>query len=105
MQPTHILELIIRSLPYPSEIRDINMEADAVLFSWRSMRFRVSTMMLTETVGDGALISDDASLLLFALIQREYARTGKYFIDQRYNMPSVRESQPINETISAEPQE
>jgi hypothetical protein len=72
MKPTQLLELIIRALPYPSQIRELEIEENAVRFVWRSQRFRVSTSMRAETVGNGVLIGDDASILLSSLIEREF---------------------------------
>ncbi len=70
MKTTKLLELIIRSLPYPDQIRDIQMEDNAVRFVWRSQHFRVTTNLHAEQIGSGVLIGDDASILLRVLLQR-----------------------------------
>ena len=70
MKTTKLLELIIRSLPYPDQIRDIQMEDNAVRFVWRSQKFRVSTSLHAETIGCGVLIWDDTSILLEAMLRR-----------------------------------
>ena len=70
MKTTKLLELIIRTLPYPDQIRDIEMEDEAVRFYWRSQHFRVTTNLHAEQIGHGVLIGDDASILLRVMLQR-----------------------------------
>ena len=68
-----IPEVILRvcqAIPYPGQIRDMETEGDsAIRFKWRSQHFRVSKNLSVETVGDGVLIGDDASILLRALLK------------------------------------
>jgi len=63
MKTSQLLELIMRTLPYPDQIRNLQIEDEAVRFEWRSQRFRISTTLLVETVGNGVLIGDDISII------------------------------------------
>lgn len=71
MTTTQILEIIIRALPYPNQINQLELDENAVRFSWRSQRFRVDTALHANTIGDVGLIGDDAAILLRALLVRE----------------------------------
>ena len=74
MKPTDIILLLVRCLPYPGQITELETESDAIRFKWRSQHFRVSTSMCVETVGEGVLIGDDASILLQALLKNEHEK-------------------------------
>ena len=43
-------------------------EADAIRFSWRGTRFRVTTDNIVEEVGENVLIGSNEALLLEALL-------------------------------------
>lgn len=72
MKTPQLIELIIRALPYASQIRELEIDESGVRFAWRSQRFRVDNTMNVDTIGDGVLIGDDASILLGELIKKEY---------------------------------
>lgn len=62
-----LIELIIIALPYPFQMRDIDIGADYVRFTWRGARYHV-TERGVEEVGDGVLIGSDRAILMRALI-------------------------------------
>ena len=69
LRKVEILERVLRVMPYPNQIHDIETEDDAIRFRWRSQHFQITTSLCVDTVGDGVLIGDDASILLAALIR------------------------------------
>lgn len=77
MTKGELLLLTTKSIPYPAQIKelDFDSEAEAIRFTWRGSRFRVSTDLLVETVGDGVLSSDNESILLQALLERTMSQT------------------------------
>lgn len=66
MKNTDILEAVIQKLPYPQQIKEIDVTSEerAIRFRWRGFHFRVSAAMSVETVGNGVLIGSDESILL-----------------------------------------
>ena len=69
MNTTEMLERTIQRIPYPSQISQLEFERAAIRFTWRGHRFRVSESMIVETVGNGVLIGDNASILLQELLK------------------------------------
>jgi hypothetical protein len=67
-----LIELVIRALPYPSQIRDIEIAANYVEFSWRGARYRVNEVFGVDEVGDGVLVGTDRAILMRACI--DYVR-------------------------------
>jgi len=61
-----IIELLINALPYPNQIKDIDLvsEEDAVRFTWRSSRYRVSLDLFVEEVNAGCLAGSDSAILI-----------------------------------------
>lgn len=61
-----IIELLINALPYPNQIKDIDMssEAEAVRFTWRGIRYRVDGKLNTDEVDKGCLVGSDLAILL-----------------------------------------
>ena len=71
MKPRTIEELVtlvFKALPYSNQIEGLAFESGAIRFRWRSQHFRVTTGLEVDTVGDGILIGDDASIVLSALL-------------------------------------
>lgn len=62
---TRMLEVVLKAIPYPALIRDIDLSTEEELrFTWRGARYRVSTRYHVEEVHDGFLSGSDASILL-----------------------------------------
>lgn len=61
-----IIELLIKALPYPDQIKDIDIssESGAVRFTWRGNRFRVDGELYTNEANEGFLIGSDLAILL-----------------------------------------
>lgn len=61
-----IIELLINALPYPNQIKDIDIisEEDAVRFTWRSSKYRVSNALCTEQAYNECLITSDTAILI-----------------------------------------
>jgi len=61
-----IIEVLINALPYPNQIKDIDLisEKDSVRFTWRSARYRVNTDLFVEEVKGGCLAGSDAAILI-----------------------------------------
>lgn len=61
-----IIELLINAIPYANQIKDIDLssEKDAVRFTWRSYRYRVSNTFCTEQVHNECLIGSDTAILI-----------------------------------------
>lgn len=60
-----IIELLINAIPYANQIKDIDLssEKDAVRFTWRGCRYRVSNTFCTEQVLNGCLVTSDTAIL------------------------------------------
>jgi len=69
-----IVELMIRAMPYPDQMRDLDIGADSVEFTWRGTRFRVTKSYGVDEVGDGVLIGSDKAILVAALIRFALAK-------------------------------
>lgn len=69
-----VLEKVIKKIPFPETISDIDItsEEDAVRFSWRGdlVRFRVTKTFSVEEVEDGFLGSNNLTIMLEALLRR-----------------------------------
>jgi len=65
-----LLEAIYKCIPYSNQITQLSLsEEEAIRFTWRSLRFRVSLNGSVEEVGESVLIGSDASILLSGLIR------------------------------------
>lgn len=67
-----IMEILIRAIPYPDHMRDFDISADSVEFTWRGTRYRVTKSFGVDEVGDGVLIGSDRAILVRACI--DFAR-------------------------------
>lgn len=69
-----IIELLIRAIPYPDQMRDLDIATNYVEFTWRGTRYRVTEFYGVDEVGDGVLIGSDSAILIRALIDFARAR-------------------------------
>lgn len=71
MSKERILEAVVSAMPYPSQIKDwdFSSESNAVRFTWRSSRFRVTETLGVEQVTAGMLCGSDIALLVEALLK------------------------------------
>lgn len=67
-----IIGLLIRSIPYPDQMRNFDIASNYVEFTWRGTRFRVNENYGVDEVGDGVLIGSDLAILIRACI--DFAR-------------------------------
>jgi hypothetical protein len=69
-----LLELIYSSIPYSSQIKDLDLikSDNAVYFTWRGDRFKVSTGMFVEQIHGDISAGSNLSILLESLIKRSY---------------------------------
>ena len=67
---SQLMEAVLRTVPYPSQICDIDFasDEDAIRFTWRGNRFRV-TEGLCETSENGFLHGSDIAILLESLVK------------------------------------
>ena len=67
-----LTEIVMTGLPYPSQISalDTRSEPNAIRFTWRGERFRVSHSLMVETVERGCLVGSDIGIVMEALFQR-----------------------------------
>jgi len=63
-------EIIIRALPYPEQMRNIEIAADYVEFMWRGTRYRITESLRVDEIGDGVLVGSDRAILMQACIER-----------------------------------
>jgi len=56
--------MIIRALPYPDQMRDLQIASDYVEFTWRTARYRVTQSFWVDEVGDGVLIGTERAILM-----------------------------------------
>ena len=70
MTPAKIIELIIRALPHPHLIRDIDIGINYVRFTWRGSRYSVNERGDVEEVGDGVLIGSDRAILMRTCLEQ-----------------------------------
>jgi hypothetical protein len=64
-----IIELVIRALPYPEQVRNLFVGETDIRFDWRGTSYSISKMLHVEEVGDGVLIGSDKALLIQTCIK------------------------------------
>jgi hypothetical protein len=71
--PAQILEVVLRAIPFPNQVRDLDLarEPDALRFTWRGTRFRVSDTLHVEESDGRFLSGSDLATLLGALLRRQ----------------------------------
>lgn len=74
-----VLELLINSIPYPHQMRDIDLSYDkAVYFTWRDGRYKIELATgMVDLVDGKLLVGDNTSILIKALIERTYNKWRK----------------------------
>lgn len=71
MEQNEILQVVISSIPYPQQMKDIDLsEPDAVLFTWRGSTYRVSKSLGAEVCENGFLVGNDAAILMGAVLHK-----------------------------------
>lgn len=78
MTKEKLIETIVGGLPYPHQMRDIDIssETEAVRFNWRGVRYRVGFSLHVEEVGDGILRGSDCAILMQAVLTRFHLYGG-----------------------------
>jgi hypothetical protein len=67
MDKQELVSFVIGNLPYGNQIDqlDFTTEEKAIRFRWRKeKRFRVTTDLFVDEIGDGVLIGSDISILM-----------------------------------------
>lgn len=78
MTKGELMSVIVNAIPYPNHISDIdlNSENDAIRFSWRGTRFRVTdSLSVGEVVGDCLVVSNNL-IMVFEELLKCVARFG-----------------------------
>lgn len=71
MKNSDTLNLVIKTLPYPDQIKDVDMSmTDQLRFTWRGDRFRVSDALFVEEVDSKFLVGSNTSLLLQRMLRQ-----------------------------------
>lgn len=72
MKQGKIIELVIAGIPYPNQIRelDVDTEKAAIRFTWRGSSYRVSDTGHVEEVQKGMLIGSDKAILMSHLLAK-----------------------------------
>jgi hypothetical protein len=65
-----LIELIIRAMPYPNQIQDIEIATDYVEFTWRGVRYRATESLSIDEVGNGVLVGTDRAILIRKLLEQ-----------------------------------
>lgn len=63
-----LIEVLIRAMPYPEQMRNIEIAADYIEFTWRDSRYRVSESFSVDEVGDGVLVGTARAILIRACV-------------------------------------
>lgn len=72
MKQGKLIEIVLAGIPYPEQIKniDIDTESEAIRFTWRGVRYRVSGSGFVEEIGDGVLIGSDRAILMRHILQK-----------------------------------
>lgn len=74
MTNAQVLNVVVVAIPQPTHIRDIDLdsEKDAIRFTWRNVRFRVThNFGVSEVVGNVLMHGSELSILLGALLRTQ----------------------------------
>ncbi len=64
------LEIVLKALPYPHQIHDIDLSQPEVLrFSWRGARYRVDESLRAEEIQGDVLVGSDLAILMRRVLQ------------------------------------
>jgi len=70
MNKDNVVELVYATMPYANQITNLSTEEDdAVRFTWRGDRFRVTLDLSVEEVDGNMLSGSNVSMLLKALLK------------------------------------
>jgi hypothetical protein len=69
--PEKILETVLKAVPHPHLIENIELQPDAIVlrFTWRGTRYRVDELFRCEEIGEGVLIGSDLAILMERTLQ------------------------------------
>lgn len=71
MNQATLIELLIAALPYPEQIKNIDLEQKTqVRFDWRGNRYRVTTDLGVDEVHGRTLHGTDGAMLMRELLRR-----------------------------------
>lgn len=69
MTNDELVMLVVFALPYPDQIKDLDTtKLNAIYFSWRGDRFRVTADLHADTVEGSLLVGNSISIVLRALL-------------------------------------
>jgi len=66
-----IFEIVVKSIPYPQHMSDIETHEDHIRFTWRGDRFRVSKSLHVEEVTKGCLSGSNLAIFLRSILERK----------------------------------
>jgi len=70
MSASKNFEIVLKALPYPDQIKDIDFGEVTVEFSWRGSRYCVKENLDVWEVDEGLLCGNDKAMLLEALLRK-----------------------------------
>jgi hypothetical protein len=72
MKKSKILELVIKSIPDPILMSDIDIDSEefAIRFRWRNSIFRVTDCLSVDSIQGSFLVSDSLAKLLETLLKK-----------------------------------
>lgn len=59
-----IIELLLRALPYPQQMKNIAIGTNDVRFDWRGTRYRVTEDGHVDEMENGCLVCSDRAILM-----------------------------------------
>lgn len=71
MKATEIIELVYSAMPYPSQIKNLQIRNESVCFTWRGDKFEVTSNLTTMMSEDGILTGDNQAILIERLLKNE----------------------------------
>jgi hypothetical protein len=71
MTNSQILERVIQRVPYPSQIKDMDLttQQTAIRLTWRGQRFDVNDRLSVEEIEGGMRLGSNIAILLEALLK------------------------------------
>lgn len=75
---SQIIELLISALPYPNQIKNIELShrSTEVRFEWRGHKFSVTESLHVNEIEDSCLVGNDLSILLRQCLNQAEALKG-----------------------------
>jgi hypothetical protein len=72
MTKSQILEAVLQAIPYPDQIKDIDMESrtSSVKFAWRGDVFVVGDTLNVDCLEDGCLCGNNISIIFRELLKK-----------------------------------